>query len=571
MKKTKRIPYGISDFVSVREQNQYYVDKTKFIPVLEDMPSNLFFIRPRRFGKSLLLSMLRAYYDVGMKDRFHSLFDGLWIGTHPTPLQGGFQVLYLDFSRAGGTSEELAKNFYSYCNICLNNFMTRYDSFYDEKIKAQFFATDSTVEKLNLLQSEAKYRGHHLYLIVDEYDNFTNVVLNEKGEEVYHVLTHASGFYREVFKKFKDMFDRIFITGVSPVTLDDLTSGFNIGWNVTTEPSLNELLGFSTEDVRTMFTYYKEQGWLSQEADVEKIIKDMKPWYDNYCFAVDCLDKKTRMFNSDMVLYYLQSYIMSGKVPERMIDPNTRIDYGMIKKLIRFDGDRKEVLRKITLEGQIVTKLLPSFPPEDIIKAPVFSSLLFYYGMLTMVGRRGNRLILGIPNNNVRKQYYGYLLDEYQDSDCVNLSELRMLFTKMAFDGQWEEAFRFIANAYKENSSVRSSIEGERNLQGFFTAYLSVCGYYLTAPEVELAHGYCDFFLLPDLTHYASKHSYIVELKYLPKKDYALKADTQWKEAVEQIHCYAKAPRVDQLRQGTQLHCLVLQFAGWELERIEEV
>lgn len=192
--------------------------------------------------------------------------------------------------------------------------------------------------------------------------------------------------------------------------------------------------------------------------------------------------------------------------------------------------------------------------------------------VLTITGTRGERVILSIPNNNVRKQYYDFMLEEYQDHKYINLNNLRDLFDEMAYEGQWRATLEFIAQAYKENSSVRSAIEGERNIQGFFTAYLSVNAYYLTAPEVELNHGYCDLFLMPDLMRYDDvKHSYILELKYLSSKETDAKAQSQWQEAVEQIKGYAAAPKVRQLTQGTKLHCIVMQFRGWELERMEEI
>lgn len=154
-------------------------------------------------------------------------------------------------------------------------------------------------------------------LIIDEYDNFTNVVLNEQGNEIYHALTHASGFYREIFKKFKGMFERIFMTGVSPVTLDDLTSGFNIGWNISTDFQFNMMLGFSETDVRTMFQYYKDAGQLPADTDIDALIREIKPWYDNYCFAKESLERDPKMFNCDMVLYYLRHYITLGNLPNK--------------------------------------------------------------------------------------------------------------------------------------------------------------------------------------------------------------------------------------------------------------
>ena len=583
----KLLPYGVADFATVIEQNLYYVDKTMFIPELEKQPRNLFFIRPRRFGKSIFLSMLYSYYDCAQSHKFQSLFGNLWIGQHPTPLQGKYQVLFLDFSQITGNIDKLETKFNSYLSINLDAFVRQYSEYYQAEME-EILAQEDFEEKMELIFKAAKAHQYHLYLIIDEYDNFTNVILNERGEKVYHAITHADGFYRDVFKKFKGNFERIFMMGVSPVTLDDVTSGFNIGWNISIKPEFDEMLGFSTTDVVEMFTYYKEHGSIPADSDIDAIVNDMKPWYDNYCFAEEALKKKTRMFNCDMVLYYLRNYMDAGCPPEEMIDPNTRTDYGKMKKLLQFDkldGERKGIIRKIAEEEQIVTQLYESFSAYQIPKAEIFPSLLFYYGMLTIKGTRGSKLILGIPNNNVRKQYYGYLEEEYQAKAYVDVNQLTDYYYDMAYDGKWEEGLRFMADAYAKVSSVRDGIEAERNLQGFFMAYLNLNDYYITAPELELNHGYCDFFLLPDLTHYASQHSYILELKVLSKKDFSAivegeftddgkpmtKAEKQWREAVEQIHRYAEAPRVEALRQGTKLHLIIMQFEGWELKRMEEV
>ena len=583
----KLVPYGVADFATVIEQNLYYVDKTMFIPELEKQPRNLFFIRPRRFGKSIFLSMLYSYYDCTQSHKFQSLFGNLWIGQHPTPLQGKYQVLFLDFSQITGNIDKLETKFNSYLSINLDAFVRQYSEYYQAEME-EILAQEDFEEKMELIFKAAKAHQYHLYLIIDEYDNFTNVILNERGENVYHAITHADGFYRDVFKKFKGNFERIFMMGVSPVTLDDVTSGFNIGWNISIKPEFDEMLGFSTTDVVEMFTYYKEHGSIPADSDIDAIVNDMKPWYDNYCFAKQALKKKTRMFNCDMVLYYLRNYMDDGCSPRQMIDPNTRTDYGKMKKLLQFDkldGERKGIIRKIAEEEQIVTQLYESFSAYQIPKAEIFPSLLFYYGMLTIKGTRGSKLVLGIPNNNVRKQYYGYLEEEYQAKAYVDVNQLTDYYYDMAYDGKWEEGLRFMADAYAKVSSVRDGIEAERNLQGFFMAYLNLNDYYITAPELELNHGYCDFFLLPDLTHYASQHSYILELKVLSKKDFSAivegeftedgkpmtKAEKQWREAVDQIHRYAEAPRVEALRQGTKLHLIIMQFEGWELKRMEEV
>ena len=578
----KRLPYGINDFEAVMEQNQYYVDKTMYLPLLENQPSNIIFIRPRRFGKSIFLSMLHAYYDCSKKEKFQTLFGDLWVGKHPTPLQGKYQVLHLDFSYVGGSIDKLEENFDMYLRVKLDGFMRIYQDSYLEDFKEKFFKSDSATEKLALLQDETATKSIPLYLIIDEYDNFTNTVLKEQGEKVYWAITHADGFYRDVFKKFKGMFERIFITGVSPVTLDDVTSGFNIGWHISTKPEFNQMLGFSLEEVRKMFAYYKEVGGIPTTSDIEVMIDEMKPWYDNYCFSEDALKNQSKVFNCDMVIYYLRNYMDRGEAPKQMIDPNTMTDYNKMKKLLlldKLDGNRKGIIRTIAETGQIVTSLENTFPASRLTNPQTFTSLLFYYGMLTIKDTFGDMLILGIPNNNVRKQYYGYLLEQYQEEKFVDLNQMKILFTYMALEGKWRDALEAMAKAYEDVSSVRDGIESERNLQGFFMAYLNLNNYYYTAPELELNHGYCDFFLLPNLTHYATKHSYILELKVLSKKDYEAKpedgklskAEVQWQEAEGQVRRYAMAPRVEALRQGTTLHKIIMQFVAGKLVRMEEV
>jgi hypothetical protein len=577
----KEIPYGVSDFDIVRRDNMYYVDKTMYLPQLESQARYLFFIRPRRFGKSVFISMLHAYYDISRADKFQDMFGDLWIGQHPTPLQGKFLVLYLDFSQVGGTIAQLEENFNRYCKVRLDTFVDTYRQYYSEDFVKKVLSADDATYKLLLINNESKKQGLSTYLIIDEYDNFTNTVLNEQGESVYWAITHAEGFYRDIFKKFKGTFERIFITGVSPVTLDDVTSGFNIGWHITTKAEFNQMLGFSTEEVRNIFTYYRDHGFIRPDTDVEAIIEDMKPWYDNYCFAEDALHTQSKVFNCDMVLYYLRNYMNTGEAPKQMIDPNTKTDYNKMRKLIqldKLDGDRKGVIKTIAETGEITTHLEETFPANKITEPEIFPSLLFYYGMLTIKGTRGDKLILGIPNNNVRKQYYGYLKEMFEEKASLSVNRLTDYYYDMAYDGKWRDGLTFLAESYANVSSVRDGIEAERNLQGFFMAYLNLNSYYYTAPELELNHGYCDFFLLPDLTHYPTKHSYILELKLIPKKERGMtkKAhealiNQQWEEAKKQIISYAGAPRVEILRQGTQLHKIIMQFDGWKLYRMDEV
>ena len=569
----RALPYGISDFRRIRRENYYLVDKSSFITKLEETASFLFLIRPRRFGKSLFLSMLRYYYDIAEKDNFQELFKGLWIAEHPTWNQGRFQVMHIDFSQIGGTIDELTENFDGYMRMKFTNFARKYAAYYPKDYLDELNKYSSASDIMNYVHDAAKDQGCPLYLIVDEYDNFTNTVLNEKGENIYHAMTHASGFYRDVFKKFKGNYDRILMMGVSPVTLDDLTSGYNIATSITMDSRFNRMLGFSETEVRDMIRYYQEAGVL--QADEEQLITEMKPWYDGYCFSDEVIYTDPKMFNCDMVTYYLNSFIQNGRAPKEMIDRNTSMDYAKLNNLIKLDqldGDRKGVLLEIAEKGSITGKVANSFPAAQLTDPEMFKSLLFYYGMLTFTDDYGIEQELGIPNNNVRKQYYEFLLREYQNLHPIDLSGLIRCYREAALNGNWHPMMDYILQAYHDTTSVRSLIEGERNLQGFMNAYLNLNTYYLTAPEVELNHGYCDFFLMPDLIRWPMvKHSYILELKYLSISDTEEKAEKQWAEAIKQIKQYGQGKKVQLLTSGTQLHLIVAQIQGYEKKRVEEI
>lgn len=567
------IPYGISNFQQVRRENSYYVDKTMFLERMEFAGNFLFLARPRRFGKSIFLSMMRCYYDINEVDRFDELFSGLYVHEHPTKERGKYQVLFLDFSQVGGNSKTAEVRFESYgCNE-LDRFARNYQRFYDGDFVGEVGQRDTFASKLTWIAGKAHDAGYQLYLIVDEYDNFTNNILNNEGEGTYHELTHATGFYRDVFKLFKPNFTRILMMGVLPVTLDDLTSGYNIATNISLRKQFNMMLGFSEDDVRAMIRYYQNVGLL--HADEEAIIADMKPWYNNYCFAEESFRSDPKMFNCDMVCYYLNYYIQDGNAPKQLIDPNTMTDYKKLKNLVRpekLDHRRLDIIHRIAEEGSVVGSLNASFPAEYMMDDDNFISMLYFYGMLTITGIHGAMLKLGIPNNNVRKQYYEYLIEEYNRIAYVNVSRFNAAFYQAAFDGDWKPMIDSITDAYHENSSVRSLVEGERNLQGFMSAFLSLDPYYLVMPEVEMSHGYCDFFLLPDHTRYPEvAHSYILELKYLKADATDADAERQWSGALEQIRRYAQDSVVNRLLDGTRLHLIVVQIKGTERLRAEEI
>ena len=571
----KRMPYGIADFKQIRNENLYFVDKTMFFEKMERAGNFLFLVRPRRFGKSLFLDMLETYYDINEKDNFQELFKGLYVADHPTPEQGEFQVLHLDFSLVGSDLDNLYENFNTYCGQVMDSFIDTYQRYYNPQIVEKVHSEKSAAGKLNIVRLEAKKSRLKLYLIVDEYDNFTNNVLNVKGQQAYHELTHGTGFYRDIFKLFKPMFYRIIMLGVSPITLDDLTSGYNIALNMSLDARFNQMLGFSEKDVREMIRYYKAVGAIGDDKTEDAIINDMKPWYDNYCFADDSFGVEPSMFNCDMVCYYMSMLVDTGKRPKSMVDPNTMTDYGKLKRLIEIDNmeeHRLHVIHEIAEKGFIYGTLVSHFPAERIMDYDNFVSLLYYYGMLTIGGVRGESLKLIIPNNNVRIQYYQYMLDEYQTIHALPVANLRNAYDGAALDGDWRPLIEFICKGYHDTTAVRQLIEGERNLQGFMNAYLTLTNYYQVAPEMEFSHGYCDFFLLPNyLTYPMVAHSYILELKYLKTEATEAEATKQWEDAVEQIKGYAADKKLRSMLHGTQLHAIVIQIKGYDLVRFDEV
>ena len=569
--KVKGIPYGVARFEDIRRDNLYYIDKTMYLPLLEETSNYLFLIRPRRFGKSVFVSMMQAYYDIDKADRFDDLFGGLWIQQHPTPLKNAFQVIYFDFSMVEAGMDQLEYTFNNYCGAELDSFIKRYKSYYDAETFEKVLAEQDAASKLRIINAEARRKEYQLYLIIDEYDNFTNDILSEGGKEMFRNLTHASGFYRKYFKLFKGMFSRVFLIGVSPVTLDDLTSGYNIDWNISQDPRFNHMLGFSESDVRTMFHYYQDNGKLRAEADIEAMMAEMKPWYNNYCFAEECLEDD-RLYNCDMVYYYLRSQVLYGRPPKEMVDKNIRTDYKKLKMLADIDrGNQREnrmsVIEEIAATGSVLMTLKTSFPAEYVTEDNNFRSLLYYYGLLTMGGEEWGELRMVIPNNCVKEQYWSFMRDYYNRSFDIDLSGLKQCFRILARDGVWKPLIERIATAYKENSSVRDSILGEHNLQGFFKAYLALNSLYLVEPEIELNYGFSDFLLLPDKSRYPEiAHSYIMELKYVKPTATDAEVEAKSQEANTQLEKYSQDKVVKRLCANTQLHLLKVIFRGASME-----
>ena len=574
----KHIPYGMMNFAVIRRDDCYYVDKTRFIPIIEDADKFFFFNRPRRFGKSLTVSMLQHYYDIAAKDKFDALFGDLYIGKHPTRDRNSYLVLYLNFSGIVGELHNYRKGLDAHCQTMFDYFCDIYADYLPQGIKEKLDEKEGAVEQFEYLFTECNKTGQRIYLFIDEYDHFTNAILADP-ESLRHYTneTHGEGYLRAFFNKVKagtySSIERCFITGVSPVTMDDLTSGFNIGTNYSLTQEFNQMMGFTEEEVREMLTYYSTTSPFNHTVD--ELIEIMKPWYDNYCFAQKSYGETT-MYNSNMVLYFVKNYIMDGNAPEDMIEDNIRIDYEKLRMLIRKDKEfahDASVIQTLVSQGYITGELKKGFPATSITNPDNFVSLLYYFGMLTISGTHEGKTKLTIPNQVVREQLYTYLLSTYDEADlnfsCYGKNELS---SSLAYRGDWQAYFGYIADCLKRYASQRDKQKGEFFVHGFTLAMTAQNRFYRPISEQDTQAGYVDIFLCPLLEIYSDmKHSYIVELKYAKYKDPERRVEELRQEAIAQANRYADTETVKNAIGNTKLHKIVVVYKGMDMPVCEEV
>ena len=400
----KRIPYGMMNFVTVRRDDCYYVDKTRFIPTIDQANKFFFYIRPRRFGKSLTISMLKHYYDVLQKDNFEELYGDLYIGKNPTPERNSYLILYLNFSVVDAGLHNYREALDAHCNTEFERFCRRYVAYLPDYLLDNLKTKSGAVEQLDYLYKEVADAGQKIFLFIDEYDHFTNKILSEPScLNEYRGETHGTGYLRTFFDTIKSgtysSIERCFVTGVSPVTMDDLTSGFNIGTNYSTSHEFNELTGFTEEDVREMLDYYRTTCEFHHTTD--ELITRMKPWYDNYCFAKQSYGKTT-MYNSNMVLYFVDNYIRNGgQLPDNMMYPDWEQDHEDIRKYILLMKNHPhgvEMLESLQQQGYVLDSLERDYTKNPFNDPSSFGRILYSWGLLVINGMKRVRYMLVVPN-----------------------------------------------------------------------------------------------------------------------------------------------------------------------------
>ena len=532
----KKVPYGQSNFADMIESGYAYADKTRYIELLENENNRYqFFIRPRRFGKSLFLSILENYYDINRKEKFESLFGEFYIGKNPTPEQGTYAVLRFDFSILDTENHDsFRKSFSEAVQERVINFLEEYKSIFPNTERAM--EKDLGVNALAVACTAAQSAGVPIFVIIDEYDNFANDLI-AMGKD-YKDEVQAGGLVRTFYKSLKaatsSVIKRIFITGISPMMINDLTSGFNIATDYSLFPKYNEMFGLTKEEVER----------LMQKMGVDKsLIKiDMEAYYNGYMFHKN---GKSRVYNPQMILYLFNQILQLGELPDQIVDANLRTDYARLRRLAENESNMK-LLLQITNDGGIYGNIIEKFSLDNLNTEEYFISLLFYLGMLTNGGAKEGQIYLKIPNYSIRTLYWEYLVSYIKDLEQETVSSLALAATvrEMAFRGNIKLYFDFFTENFLKRLSNRDLIRfDEKHLKVMMLASLFTSRLYLPNSESEVTEGYTDIYLQKHPAVADIKYEYVFEIKYAKTdaKDSEIKAKRE--EAQTQIERYKKDPR----------------------------
>ncbi len=566
-----KLPYGLSDFKSLREQGYVYIDKTPYIGKLESLPGKyLFFTRPRRFGKSLFLSMLAHYYDVNAKDNFVQLYGDLYIGQHPTELKNAYFVLELDFSGLHtGSKEELESSFNTKLKDNIAAFIDKYSGFFQaaSMLKEELNQRRDAASVLNLLIHELKKLERKLYLVIDEYDHFANDIIAGGNEQFYKDIIRGAGFVRDFYETVKigtkSVIDRIFITGISPIMLDDMTSGFNISTNLTTHIVTNEMLGFTESEVRQIIRH------TGLQTNEEALVGELRKNYNGYLFN---MDGKSRVYNPDMVLYFFNEWLTSGRYPGQLFDDNVRTDYGKLRRLMDSERNRRQLETIIADEG-IVTNLVSKFSFDRMYDEEYFVSLLFYMGLLTISGTKYGLTELGIPNYVIKQMFWEHFERELRETAGIEYAsnELGSAVWEMAYAGKVQPFVDFLNGRVLKALSNRDLIRfDEKVFKVLLLAYLTMTNLYRPVSEREEEGKYTDILLEKDFRVQGNLHEWLLELKYVKtggRGSLDKKVAEAKREGLEQLGRYSESRG---LAGKPVLKQAVLVLVGRDEVRVEE-
>jgi len=547
-----KMPYGISNYEKIVNDGYYYVDKTMYIEKLENLPeTNIMFLRPRKFGKTLFTSVLENYYDKNKKESFEKLYGNTYIGKNPTKLKNSYCILRFNFSGIDTSTEEATiRGFKKEVASSIELFINRYNlEFHVNKEDEAENILDNLFKSFYIQKPQDK-----IYVIIDEYDHFANELLGFNPEQ-FRGLVSKNGKVRkwyEILKKGTEtVVDRIFITGVAPITLDSLTSGFNIGTDITQDEEFNEMIGFTEEELKEIL---KNQEISLKEQ--EKIIPIMKENYDGYKF---CLKAKNQIYNSNMCLYFLSRYIRLGEIPDKLIDTNIASDYSKIGKMLDLckGENRLEILRK-TVQGEpIVNTIIEKFNPAIEFTENDMISMLYYLGYLTISGEDLGKPELTIPNKVMKEIYANYFMQimEEEANFKIDNTTNNEILREIAKEGKIDKMVETL-KIYLNNLSNRDLIKfDEKYIKLIFYCIAMNMNIYSTKSEMEVNRNYPDILLVPRDSSKGYK-AVMVEFKYIKKGEVAKLEDKQ-KEAREQIERYSSFEDIKDI-QGLRKYTIVV-------------
>jgi len=580
-----KIPYGRSNFATLRQRGMFYADKTPFLPLLEEDRAgfaHLLFLRPRRFGKSLLVSMLEHYYDLAQRERFDELFGGLWIHAHPTPERNTYLALTLDFSAVDteGDPREIRSSFTMAVKNCVRPFLMRYrDRFPDfARILDHLDSYNDATGLLGAVFGTAQGLHQKVYLLIDEYDHFANRLLADGEEQVYESIVKGTGFVRTFYAGLKAAtgmggLGRMFITGVSPILLDDLSSGFNIITHASLLDGFSSMAGFTRAEVeRAVDEFLADRTDLFSDpriGDRAQLLDTMERYYNGYRFSKRAAE---RVFNSDLVLYFLRQIEATGRYPEQMLDVNVRTDYGRLQRIVSLSGaagaEARALLEAILTEESVASDLVEQFGSRAMYSRAQLVSLFYYMGMLTFGPNAAlqPRAELVIPNKVIRTLQWEYMAYALEDHDhlVLDMSDVEEALQAMAGRGDIVPLLTLFRDKVMKKIGVKDQRQfNEGTLKLMLLAYLSNSRIFHILSEKEFSRGYCDLFLTPAQDLSSLKYAWMLEAKYLKTGAKPAAIEKAVEAAFLQLERYASDEALlSLLTQGRYLKAGVLVFAG---------
>ncbi len=580
-----KIPYGMANFAKIRKNGYFYVDKTPFLPMLESAErgyAHLLFLRPRRMGKSALVSMLSHYYDRARASEFDALFRGLWIHDHPTPEKNGYVVLNLNYSQVSsdGGHAALMKNFGDATKSGIRTLTMRNRDFIPElgDLFQKIDGYEDAGGAVNHLFSIMAGAEQPLYVLIDEYDTFANSLLSTGKEDLYAEVTDRTGFVRNFYRIIKAATEsgavgRLFVTGASPILLDDLNTGFNISTNISNRPQFNTLAGFTRADVERavdlLLSHQPELARIPEVGDREQLLSVMERYYNGYRFSPDATE---RVFNSDMVLYFLRELVDAGKYPTQMLDMNARTDYRKFHRLWAGVGPaadkRRETMESILRDGFVWSELIEQFGRQGPSSTYQFVSLLYYTGMLTLSPepRRGKEHRFEVPNQVIRELGWEHLAGLLKDLDGVELQTHPMNTAQyeMATTGDIAPFIDVFRTEVVKAMGIKDLRQfNEKALKMMLLTCLVLTGIFNVLSEKEFAQGYCDLFLSPMASTQGAKYAWMLEIKYLSATATEEEIERAFAAAQIQLDQYmSDAELLPSITQGKEMRAGTLLFVS---------